>query len=113
MSIIAFVIAIPGFLIPFAFVFDQGILLQGELLHILHVVTTASLGVAGLSLATGGYLFGSLAWPARVLLFCSAPLLIDPDPVTDVIGGIGIALVVGYQIWRYRLKAPRPSGAPS
>lgn len=112
-GLIAFVIAIPGFLIPFAFVFDQGILLQGELLHILHVVTTASLGVAGLSLATGGYLFGPLSWPARILLFCSAPLLIDPDPVTDVIGGIGIALIFGYQIWRYRLKAPRPSGAPS
>ena len=112
-GLIAFVIAIPGFLIPFAFVLDQGILLQGELLHILHVVTTASIGVAGLSLATGGYLFGPLNWPARIALFCLSPLLIDPNTFTDVIGGIGVALIVGYQVWRYRLKAPKPSSAPS
>ena len=110
-GLIAFVIAIPGFLIPFAFVLDQGILLQGEPLHILHVVTTASIGIAGLSLATGGYLFGPLNWPARIALFCLSPLLIDPDTFTDVIGGIGVALIVGYQVWRYRLRAPKPSGA--
>ena len=113
-GLIAFVIAIPGFLIPFAFVFDQGILLQGELLHVVHVVTTASIGVIGLSTATGGYLFGPLAWPARVALFCFSPLLIDPDPVTDVIGGAGIALVLGYQVWRYKLSgSAKTSGVPT
>jgi TRAP transporter 4TM/12TM fusion protein len=113
-GLVAFVIAIPGFLIPFAFVFDQGILLHGEILHIVHVITTAAIGVLGLSTATGGYLFGPLAWPARVTLFCFSPLLIDPNPTTDVIGGAGIALVLGYQLWRYRLSGrPKPSGAPT
>jgi TRAP-type uncharacterized transport system fused permease subunit len=113
-GLIAFVIAIPGFLIPFAFVFDQGILLQGELLHIIHVITTAAIGVFGLATATGGYLFGPLAWPLRVALFCFSPLLIDPDPVTDVIGGAGIALVLGYQVWRYKLsESAKTSGVPT
>jgi len=113
-GLIAFAIAIPGFLIPFAFVFDQGILLQGEFLHILYVVTTAAIGVTGLSVATGGYLFGPLAWPARLALFGLSPLLIDPNPVTDAIGGAGIALILGYQLWRHKLSGvPRPTGAPS
>jgi TRAP-type uncharacterized transport system fused permease subunit len=103
-GLVAFVIAIPGFLIPFAFVFDQGILLQGDILHIAHVITTATIGVVCLSAATGGYAFGPLSWPMRVVLFCFAPLLIDPGVITDLIGFGGITLVLGYQIWRYKLS---------
>ncbi|MCC7016981.1 MAG: TRAP transporter fused permease subunit [Rhodospirillales bacterium] len=102
----AFLIAVPGFMIPFAFVFDQGILLQGEPLHIARVVATAGAGIVGFSAALGGYAFGPLAWPARIALFVLTPLLIDPDPFTDVVGGLGVALLVGWQIWRYKI-APR------
>ena len=105
-GLVAFLIAIPGFLIPFAFVFDQGLLLQGAPLHIAQVVTTATIGVLAFSAASGGYAFGPLAWPARIALFCFSPLLIDPDTTTDLIGGAGIALVFGYQIWRYKLRGP-------
>lgn len=103
-GLVSFVIAIPGFLIPFAFVFDQGILLQGDILNIARVIATAAIGVSCLSVATGGYAFGPLAWPLRVGLFCFSPLLIDPDVITDLIGLGGISLVLGYQVWRYRLS---------
>jgi TRAP transporter 4TM/12TM fusion protein len=103
-GLVAFALAIPGFLIPYAFTIDQGILLQGEALHILHVIGTVAIGVAALSMATGGYAFGSLSWPARVLLFCSAPLLIAPEPITDLVGIVGVAVVLGYQLWRYKLS---------
>lgn len=103
----AFVIAIPGFMIPFAFVFDQGILLQGDLAHIVYVVATAGAGVICFSAALGGYVFGPLAGPARIALIVFSPLLIDPDVVTDIVGGAGIALVLGYQLWRYKLTARR------
>ncbi|HEX6004929.1 MAG TPA: TRAP transporter large permease subunit, partial [Burkholderiales bacterium] len=112
-GLLSFLIAIPGFLIPFAFVFDQGILLQGDVLHAAHVVTTATIGVLGFSAALGGYLLGPLNWPGRIVLFCFSPLLIDPNVFTDVIGGVALALVLGYQMWRYKAKAPRPSGAVS
>ena len=103
-GLIAFVIAIPGFLIPFAFVFDQGLLLQGNPLHIAYVITTAACGVIAFSAATGGYAFGPLARPARAILFCFAPLLIDPNAVTDVIGAVGVGLVLAWQLWRYKLR---------
>jgi TRAP-type uncharacterized transport system fused permease subunit len=110
----AFVIAIPGFLIPYAFVFDQGLLLEGDALHIARVIATATIGVLGLSAATGGYAFGPLGWPFRALLFCFSPLLIDPRHFTDMIGLIVIAAVVAYQVWncklRHRVKA---SATPS
>lgn len=107
----AFTLAIPGFLIPYAFVFDTGLLLQGDALHIARVVATAAVGVLGLSAATGGYAFGPLAWPLRAALFCFAPLLIDPRHFTDMIGLAVIVGVVGYQIWRYKLSGRHKSAA--
>jgi TRAP-type uncharacterized transport system fused permease subunit len=84
-------------------VFDQGLLLQGDALHILHVVTTATIGVVTFSAAIGGYAFGPLNWPVRIALLCMSPLLIDPNPLTDIIGAVGLAVVFVYQLWRYRL----------
>jgi len=103
----AFLIAVPGFMIPFAFVFDQGILLQGDPVHAAYVVATATLGIACFSAALGGYAFGPLGWPARIPLFVLSPLLIDPDPLTDMIGGLGIAAVLGWQLWRCKIAPKR------
>jgi TRAP transporter 4TM/12TM fusion protein len=110
----AFVIAIPGFLIPYAFVFDQGLILQGEALHVARVIATATIGVLGLSAATGGYAFGPLNRTLRVVLFCFSPLLIDPRQFTDMIGLSVIMAVVGYQIWHFKLRnRVKPTAAPS
>lgn len=100
---IAFLIAVPGFLIPYAFVFDQGVLLQGDPLHIVRVIATASAGVLGLSAATGGYLFGRLAMPLRVVLFCASPLLIDPSFYTDMVGGGVMVSILAWQVWRRKI----------
>jgi len=110
----AFIIAIPGFLIPYAFVFDQGLLLEGNALHIGRVIATATIGVLGLSAATGGYAFGPLNWPLRIVLFCFSPLLIDPSHLTDMIG-LSVLLAVGaYQLWSFKLRdRVKPSAAAS
>jgi TRAP transporter 4TM/12TM fusion protein len=102
----AFLLAIPGFLIPYAFVMDQSILLNGGFSHAAGVIATSGLGVIALSAATGGYLLGSLAMPTRAAMFVFAPLLIDPHIVTDMIGIAGLVLVALYQIWRNRLSKP-------
>jgi len=105
-GLVSFVLAIPGFLIPYAFVFDQAILMQGSLPHIVMITGAAATGIIALSAATGGYLFGPLTWHTRALLFISAPLLIDPAIVTSVVGGAGVLLVIGWQLWRFRLMRP-------
>jgi TRAP-type uncharacterized transport system fused permease subunit len=109
-GLMAFVLAIPGFLIPYAFVFDQAILLQGDLAHGATIIGAAAIGVIALSAATGGYLLGPLSWPLRTILFASAPLLIDPAFTTTLVGGVGVVLVVAYQFWRNRI-APVPASA--
>ena len=110
-GLMSFILAIPGFLIPYAFVFDQSILLQGDLTHGAMIIGAAAIGITALSAATGGYLLGPLSWPIRALLFASAPLLIDPAFLTTVIGGVGVLLAIVYQFWRFRLVS-RPIAEP-
>ena len=43
--------------------------------------------------------------PARIMMFVASPLLIAPNIVTDAVGLCGIALVLGYQLWRRRSLA--------
>jgi TRAP transporter 4TM/12TM fusion protein len=111
-GVMSFVLAIPGFLIPYAFVFDQAILLQGGPMHASMIIAAAAIGIIALSAATGGYLLGPLNWQTRVLLFVSAPLLIDPAITTPLIGGVGVLVVIGWQFWRFRL-APPPVATPA
>ncbi|MCB1546801.1 MAG: TRAP transporter fused permease subunit [Hyphomicrobiaceae bacterium] len=109
-GLLAFLIAIPGFLIPYAFVFDSGLLMQADALHNARVIASAFVGVTAMSAAGGGYAFGPLSWPARILLFSTGPLLIDPSHSTDLIGGALIAAVVAYQLMRRRLGQTRVTG---
>jgi TRAP-type uncharacterized transport system fused permease subunit len=111
-GLMAFILAIPGFLIPYAFVFDQAILLQGDLARGAAIIGAAAIGVIALSAATGGYLLGPLSWPVRAILFAAAPLLIDPAFTTTLIGGVGVVLVAAYQFWRHRLAPVSSSTSP-
>lgn len=101
-GLVAFVIAIPGFLIPYAFVFDQGLLLQGEPLAVARAVGTGLVAVAAASAAMGGYAFGPLSRPLQLAMFVLGLLLITPNPLFDLIGGGGLAAIIAYQVWRYR-----------
>lgn len=98
----AFLLAVPGFLIPYAFTVDPALLLLGGPLEILFAVVPILIGVVMIAAASGGYAFGPLAMPLRVLLFVSCVLLIAPDTATDIAGFVGIAFVLGYQLFRFK-----------
>jgi TRAP transporter 4TM/12TM fusion protein len=106
----AFLLAVPGFLIPYAFTISPAMLLQGSWPEIAAVVVPALIGVIALAAAFGGYAFGPLAMPARIVMFAASPLLVAPDLITDVIGICGVIAVLGYQLWRHR-TAPGKSSA--
>ncbi|RXF68497.1 TRAP transporter permease [Hansschlegelia zhihuaiae] len=99
-GLIAFAIAVPGFIIPFAFVFDQGILLQGDAFNIVRTVGTATIGVVATAMASGGYLFGPLGRPARVALFVAGVMLIAPNETTELLGAAVAGSILVWQLWR-------------
>ncbi len=104
-SMLAFLLAIPGFLIPYAFAINPALLLLGDLPDIVRVILTAGTGVVMMAAASAGYLFGPMPLVLRVILFCGSPLLIAPTLRTDLIGAGTIVGVVLVQIlWNKVLR---------
>lgn len=97
LSVTAFVIAIPGFIIPFGFVFSPELALQGEVADIVRVVITVSIGVIVFSMAAGGYFFGALSLSARLVLSAFGVMTIFPEQTTTMIGLLGIVIVAALQ----------------
>ena len=80
-------LTLPTFLIPFAFVLNPGILLQGDVLNIIQTCLTITLGSGALAVAVAGYTHRPLKSIERMLIAVGAVLLIDPRGFTDLIGG--------------------------
>ncbi|MDO5563293.1 MAG: TRAP transporter fused permease subunit, partial [Synergistaceae bacterium] len=96
----AFMVAMAGYLVPFMFVVNPVLVLQGATtVQIVWSATTAVLGVTLMAAGIQGYLKTSLPNWTRVLLIVSAILLIDPGIMTDVIG-----LCVGVFVWFVQFK---------
>ncbi|BBK36246.1 C4-dicarboxylate ABC transporter [Allostella sp. ATCC 35155] len=99
-GIIAFRLALAGFILPFMWVYEPALLMQGEPLRIVLACTTAVVGILGLSAALQSYLFGRTAtWWERILLGAGALCLIKPGWVTDIVGVCLLALALASRFW--------------
>ena len=92
----AFKLGMAGFLVPFAFVFQPALLLQGSLTDIVKGAALASLGVVCLAAALVGTIWSALNWVHRLLFIGAAVLLVFP---TIGLEFLGIALALGLFIW--------------
>jgi len=101
-GLVAFKIAVPGFLIPYVFVYHNGLLLKGSLMEILWVTMTTSIGIIGLAGAIIGYFAKNTNPWERILLTIGALLLIVPEKITDF---VGLAILGGIFIFQ-RLRKP-------
>lgn len=85
-------IALPAFLLPYIFVFQPGLLFQGDVIALLVPLVNASAAIVGLSAATVGYFRGPVGWPRRAMFLIGALMAFAPDLLTDL---IGIGLILG------------------
>jgi len=92
----AFKLGIAGFLVPFAFVFQPALLLQGTLIQILKAFGLTSLGVVCLAASLIGHVWSPLNWLHRLLFVAAAALLVFPTIGMEF---IGIGLALGLFIW--------------
>ncbi len=91
-----------AFIVPFLFIHNQGVLLEGSLFEITRTTVTAVLGVWALATASEGWLAGRLPSLFRIGFVVAALLLIAGDFYTDI-GGI----VLGGALVALRLAGPR------
>lgn len=102
----AFKLGIAGFLIPFAFVFQPALLLEGTLPEILLATALTGLGVISLSAFLVGYVWSPLSWPLRLLFAGAAVLLVFPSLGYEL---IGVGLAGGGFLWA---RIQKRSGLP-
>ena len=96
-------LAIAGFMIPYIFALDPGLLgLSGNWFHTIVLILTSLAGVLALGSAAGGYLLNRTKLFERILLVISAILLVTPNIVTDIPGVIILAVVMYAQHLRQK-----------
>lgn len=83
-------IALPVFIIPFTFCYNQALLLSGPILSVIISVVTAIIGVVFIDISVTGYFKKNVCLIVRVILVIAGLFMVLPNNITSVIG-----LVVG------------------
>ncbi|GAA0311268.1 TRAP transporter permease [Psychrobacter aestuarii] len=111
-------LALAGFIVPFMFIYNPTMLMIDPtglavtakefplppVIDIVTVVITSFIGVIGLSAALEGFFKGVMNPLTRIALAAGALMLIYPEMVTDIAGGL---IVLGIAVWNARSnKAP-------
>lgn len=78
--------AAAGFVVPYMFVYNPYLMLQGDLPHIVIGGVTALIGIIGLAAAVQGYLFTDLNIVERLLIFTVPFFIIHPSLVSNTAG---------------------------
>lgn len=95
---------IAAFIVPYIFIYHQGILLEGSLWEITQQTVTAMLGIWSISVAIEGWFRGKIGIPSRLLFMLAMILLVIGSVISDLMGlGILITLVI-YHRFKFREK---------
>jgi len=93
-------LTLPTFLIPFAFVMNPGILMQGDAATIIQTCCTVTIGSCALAVAVAGYTWRDLKVWERITILVGSLLMIDPGIFTDLIGGLIILVMMIIVFWK-------------
>jgi len=94
----AFRLGLAAFIIPFAFVYGNALLMIGTIPQIILAFLTASLGVYAVAISIIGYQFTAVNMVFRILIMVAAVSLIVPGWETDL---FGFVILVAFSILNY------------
>jgi TRAP transporter 4TM/12TM fusion protein len=99
----AFRLSLVVFLIPFVFIFDEGLLLHGPLAGILIAALTTALGIVAWAATLAGYFLGPLPFAERILFLLASLGLIAPTVAGVWVPSlIFFILLAGWRLFRRR-----------
>ena len=99
-------IAIAGFLIPYVFILEPALLLQGTWQELLLALVTVILGMIGVSSGLAGYFMGRANIVERVLLLAAGITLIYPNIWVSLVGVVVLVAVALIQRLRKATTTP-------
>ncbi|MBR0208649.1 MAG: TRAP transporter fused permease subunit [Oscillospiraceae bacterium] len=101
-------LAIGAFIVPYIFAMNPAMLLiDTTALQVVLVIVSSLVGIFGVAAALNGFLLGRIPAVLRVVLAAGGLLMMDPKPITDL---IGIVLLAAVALWQY-LGARRAGAA--
>lgn len=86
-------LGIATYIIPFYFVFNQGLLFRGSIVEIVSATIVAIIGISILAVGGSGYFYRPLNWPQRIALMISSFLLVFAQWLT-YLAGFALALII-------------------
>ena len=98
-------IALPAFIVPYTFVYDQSLLLMGTLGNIAICVLTASLGVISIGVGAAGYVKNNLNLVFRILLVVAGVMLVVTNVYVSLAGLLIACAVIAFNVLRARKAA--------
>lgn len=102
---VAFRLSIAGFILPFMFVYNPVLLMQGSVIEILQALFTALIGTYCLAASMEKYVWKfEISHIERLILLTAAIMLIFPGILTDVIGLAILAAIIGFHALQNRNK---------
>lgn len=90
-------LGLAGFVVPFMFVFEPALLLQGNILTLIWAVITASIGVISLAAGVEGWFFRDSTKIERIFFVIGGLNLVYPGLKTDLIGFACVAAGIVFQ----------------
>ena len=103
-AVLACRVAMVAFIIPFIFIFNPALLLQGSAVEIVSIAALSAFAVVALNAALEGYLFRKTDGLARVGLGVAGVLMLVPTILTQAVGG-GLFLTLIVLLWTSRQSA--------
>lgn len=97
-------LGLPAFVLPFYFIFNPALLLEGTILEIIWAATTTLLGLCAFAFSFEGYTVKPLNWLERAVLVLAGCLLIDPALWSGILG-IFLLFVIIVNTWISNKKA--------
>lgn len=88
---------------PYAFVYNSALVMQGSAFEVVWVTLTSAVGVAALAAAIIGVHLRKSNWIERAISAAAALLLISPEKISDV---VGLALIVAVLTFQYTRRSP-------
>ena len=95
----ATLLAIAAFIVPYAFGLNPALLfINTNAVQVIFIIITSLIGIFGVSSGIRGYAFRNMTVIERILIIIGGLLLIYPETITDVIGFLTVASIIGIQL---------------
>ena len=99
-------LAIGAFIIPYIFALNPSLLFIDveSVWALIAIMVTSVIGMAGIAMGMTGHAHAPIPWFMRIMLLAGGVFLIDPSPVSDLIGLLLIGIPVVCQLLRGRKR---------